>query len=93
MEIWIPARISRALRAAAGWAEDHDIGMKNLGQGLALCALIVICAVLLGSNSLGGSFMGDERSWSSGLLSQFLSGRSHTDLTRARARRMPRDEA
>ena len=33
--------------------------------------------------------MGDERSWSSGLLSRFLSGRSNTDLTRARAQRMP----
>jgi len=32
--------------------------------------------------------MGDERSWSSGLLSRFLSGRSNTDLTRARAQRM-----
>jgi hypothetical protein len=50
VEIWIPARINRALRAAAGWAEDHDIGTE---KALALCALIVIGAAQLGASLLG----------------------------------------
>ena len=61
MEIWIPARINRALRAVAGWAEDHDIGMKNLSQGLALCGLILIGAALLGSRLLLGRLVHGRR--------------------------------
>ena len=91
VEIRILARINRALRAAAAWAEDQNRGTESLRHRAALCALIVICAALLGSRLLllAGLFMGDERSWSSGLLSRFLSGCSNTDLTRARAQRMP----
>jgi hypothetical protein len=58
VEIRIPARINRAFRAAAGWAEEHDIAMENLGRGLALCALIVIGGTLLGSRLLGRLFHG-----------------------------------
>jgi hypothetical protein len=50
VEVWIPARINCALRAAVGWAEDHDIGME---KALALCALIVIGAAELGASLLG----------------------------------------
>jgi hypothetical protein len=58
VEIRIPARINRAFRAAAGWAEEHDIAMENLGRGLALCALIVIGGTLFGSRLLGRLFHG-----------------------------------
>ena len=53
MGIWIPARINRALRAAAEWASDPDIGAERVRRGAVLCALIVTCAALLGSRVLG----------------------------------------
>jgi hypothetical protein len=58
VEIRIPARINRALRATAGWAKEHDIAMENLGRGLALCALIVIGGALLVWRLLGRLFHG-----------------------------------
>jgi hypothetical protein len=51
--IWIPARINRALQAAAEWASDPDIGTERVRRGAVLCALIVTCAALLGSRVLG----------------------------------------
>jgi hypothetical protein len=51
VEIRILARINRALRAAAAWAEDRA----------ALCALIVICAALLGSRLLLGRLVHGRR--------------------------------
>jgi len=61
VEIRILARINRALRAAAAWAEDPDIGMESLRHRAALCALIVICAALLGSRLLLGRLVHGRR--------------------------------
>ena len=61
MEIRILARINRALRAAAAWAEDLDIGTESLRHRAALCALIVICAALLGSRLLLGRLVHGRR--------------------------------
>ena len=61
MEIRILARINRALRAAAAWAEDPDIGTESLRHWAALCALIVICAALLGSRLLLGRLVHGRR--------------------------------
>jgi hypothetical protein len=51
VEIRILARINRALRAAATWAQDRA----------ALCALIVICAALLGTRLLLGRLVHGRR--------------------------------
>ena len=51
--IWIPARINRALRAAAEWAPDPDIGTERVRRGVVLCTLIVICAAVLEARALG----------------------------------------
>jgi hypothetical protein len=51
--IWIPARINRALRVAAEWAPDPDIGTERVRRGVVLCTLIVICAAVLGARALG----------------------------------------
>src|SRR5271165_117324 len=61
VEIRILARINRALRAAAAWAEDPDIGTESLRHRAALCALIVICAALLGSRLLLGRLVHGRR--------------------------------
>src|SRR5271165_4249350 len=61
VEIRILARINRALRAAAAWAEDPDIGTESLRHRAALCALIVMCAALLGSRLLLGRLVHGRR--------------------------------
>jgi hypothetical protein len=53
VRIQIPARINGALRAAAKWASDRDIGTERVRRGAVLCALIVTCVALLGSRVLG----------------------------------------
>ena len=53
MRTQIPARINGALRAAAKWASDRDIGTERVRRGAVLCVPIVTCVALLGSRVLG----------------------------------------
>lgn len=51
--IRIPAQINRALRTAAEWASDHDIGTERARRRVVLGALIVVYAAILGARELG----------------------------------------
>jgi hypothetical protein len=50
---WIPARIDRALRAAAAWASDPDVGTESVRRWAVLGAQIVVCAAVWGARALG----------------------------------------
>ena len=53
MRIWIPARASRALRAAAACVSDPGVAAEGVRRWAALSALIVVYAALLGARDLG----------------------------------------
>jgi hypothetical protein len=53
VRIWIPARIKRALRAAAAWASAPDVGAESVRRSAALGALMVVYAAVLGARALG----------------------------------------
>lgn len=53
MGIRNPSQKNRALRTAAEWASDHDIGTERARRGVVLGALIVVYAAILGARELG----------------------------------------